>query len=127
MENNNGRPGPSAATAPPAETLTCTYCTGTDELVVAIGRTGAGIEQGLGQGLFVCFDRTDGRFLDLRLQRVREHLGATRPDAVEMVVPDGTTDRGLVRKVEQVAREREQSVGELIQLIIRATGLRIRP
>jgi hypothetical protein len=129
MNTTNHRPGPPRAEEDPlseSPTITGTYLSASDELVLSTERTGEGIERDFGQGLLVCRDRTDGGLLGLRLLDVHRHLGAAPHERLEMVPVSGASLIGLDADLEPGAEEGGGSVGALIALILRTTGLRVR-
>lgn len=97
------------------------YCSATDELEVSIDQPGEGEEDDLGQGLRITWDRTDGRFLSLKLRNVRAHLGA-RPD--ERLVIDPAPDLSAF-DFDAEAGSKDLVVRSLIRLLIGVTGLRV--
>lgn len=97
------------------------YCSATDELKVSTDEPGEGEEDDLGQGLRITWDRTDGRFLSLKLRNVRAHLGA-RPG--ERLVIDPKPGLPAV-EFDPEAGSKDLVVRSLIRMLIGVAGLRV--
>jgi hypothetical protein len=107
------------AAAPP---IHFSYCSATDKVELWTEPPGEGKEDDLGQGLQITWDRTDGRFVRLKLRNVREHLGA-RPE--DRVVFDPAPDLSTL-DFDPKGKAKALVVRDLIRFVLEVTGLRVQ-